>query len=181
MISKLLSYIYIILRKLRLVLQNSHIKTLLAPGSCVPIIKGKVYWNAKNVKVGKNVIIYPGVYLWGSNIEIGDNVQIGIGTIIFSKNGVKIGRNTAIAGQCYIIDMNHGTKRGNLIMEQSSETAEGGIIIGEDVWIASQCSIIKGARIHDHAVIGANSLVNKEIPENAIAFGTPAKVASFRE
>lgn len=181
MISKLLSYIYLLLRKSRLVLQNSHIKTLLVPGSCVPTIKGQVHWNAKNVKVGKNVVIYPGVYLSGSNIEIGDNVKIGYGTIIFSKNGVKIGSNTIIAGQCYIIDTNHGIAKINLIQNQELETAEGGIIIGEDVWIASQCSIIKGARIHDHAVIGANSLVNKDIPENAIAFGTPAKVASFRE
>lgn len=58
--------------------------------------------------------------------------------------------------------------------------AENGIYIGEDVWISSQCQIIKGALIHDHAVIGANSLVNKEIPENAIAFGTPTKVMSYR-
>ena len=43
---------------------------------------GKVYINAKNVKIGKNVTFYPGVYLWGNNIEIGDNVDIGIGTII---------------------------------------------------------------------------------------------------
>lgn len=97
------------------------------------------------------------------------------------KKSVKIGSNTAIAGHCYIIDSNHGIEANRLIREQDLVVAENGIVIGEDVWIASQCSIIKGARIHDHAIIGANSLVNKEIPENAIAFGTPAKVASFRE
>ena len=46
------------------------------------------------MKVGKNVTFYPGVYLWGNDIEIGDNVDIGVGTIIYSKNGIKIGDNT---------------------------------------------------------------------------------------
>lgn len=61
------------------------------------------------------------------------------------------------------------------------DVAEDGIIIGEDVWIAAQCSILKGARIHNHAVIGAQSLVNSEIPENAIAVGTPAKIIKYRQ
>lgn len=144
-------------------------------------VLGKIYINATDVKIGKNVTIYPGVYLWGKNIEIGDNVDIGIGTIIYSKEKVYIGSNTTIAGQCYIIDSNHGIKSNDLIRNQPMETAKDGIYIGEDVWIAAQCTVLKGAKINNHAVIGAKSLVNKEIPENAIAFGIPAKVKSFRK
>lgn len=180
MILKLLSYIYIIKRKLNGFLQDCFIKSRMTKGSVLPELKGPIYWNANNVKIGKNVTLYPGVYLSGQNIEIEDNVKIGYGTIIYSKKRVKIGRNTIIAAQCYIIDSNHGISLDSLIQEQELEVAEEGITIGEDVWIASQCSIIKGAHIHNHAVIGANSLVNKEIPENAIAFGTPAKVSSYR-
>ena len=55
-----------------------------------------------------------------------------------------------------------------------------GISIGNDVWIAAQCTVLKGARINDHAVIGAQSLVNSEIPEDAICFGTPAMVKKYR-
>lgn len=145
-----------------------------------PIILGKVYINAKNIKVGKNVTFYPGVYLWGNDIEIGDNVDIGIGTIIYSKNGIKIGNNTNIAGQCYIIDSNHGTKKGNLIREQADDVAPNGITIGDDVWIGAQCSILKGAQIDDGAVIGAQSLVNKHVPANAIMAGTPCKIIKYR-
>ena len=145
-----------------------------------PIILGKVYINAKNIKVGKNVTFYPGVYLWGNDIEIGDNVDIGIGTIIYSKNGIKIGNNTNIAGQCYIIDSNHGTKKGNLIREQADDAAPNGITIGDDVWIGAQCSILKGAQIDDGAVIGVQSLVNKHVPANAIMAGTPCKIIKYR-
>ena len=72
-----------------------------------PRILGKIHINAADVRIGKDVTFYPGVYLWGRNIEIGDHVDIGVGTIIYSRNGVKIGDNTSIAGQCYIIDSNH--------------------------------------------------------------------------
>ena len=176
----LLSFLYRLQRKIHEILQNAFIKSKLSKDSSMPILKGSIHWNAIDVKIGKNVVFYPGVYLSGRNIEIGDNVKIGYGTIIFSKNGVKIGNNSIIAAQCYIIDSNHGIAANSLIMEQDLETSSNGIVIGDDVWIASQCSIIKGAIIQDHAVIGANSLVNKIIPENAIAFGTPAKVSSYR-
>ena len=179
MFSRIESWIYRICRYIHLRLQKAFIRNHIM---CVtpPHILGKIYLNAKNVKVGKNVTFYPGVYLWGNDIEIGDNVDIGVGTIIYSKNGIKIGDNTIIAGQCYIIDSNHGMKAGQLIREQDDSAAEGGIVIGSDVWIAAQCSILKGARIHNHAVIGAQSLVNSEIPKKAIALGTPAKVIKYR-
>lgn len=146
-----------------------------------PNVLGKIHINARNVKMGKNVTLYPGVYLWGQNIEIGDNVDIGIGTIIYAKKKVYIGSNTSIAGQCYIIDSNHGIAADELIRRQPMDTAKGGIYIGDDVWIAAQCCILKGAKINSHAVIGAKSLVNKEIPPLSVAFGTPAKVVSYRK
>ena len=173
-----LSFFYRMCSKLHRLLQEKHIQYAYSKNT--PHILGKVYIQANNIKFGKNVTLYPVIYLWGNNIEIGDNVDIGIGTIIYAKKGVKIGNNTIIAGQCYIIDSNYGTKAGELIREQEDDTAENGIIIGNDVWIAAQCSILKGAIIHDHAVIGAQSLVNGEIPENAIAVGTPAKIIKLR-
>ena len=180
MFSRIESWIYRICRYIHLRLQKAFIRNHIM---CVtpPHILGKIYLNAKNVKVGKNVTFYSGVYLWGNDIEIGDNVDIGVGTIIYSNKGVKIGKNTIIAGQCYIIDSNHAFKKGEVIQLQPMDVAEDGIIIGEDVWIAAQCSILKGARIHNHAVIGAQSLVNSEIPENAIAVGTPAKIIKYRQ
>lgn len=119
--------------------------------------------------------------MWGTNINIGNRVQIGMNTVIFSKKGVTIGNNTSIAGQCYIIDTNHGTKDGQLIQDQADEVAEEGIVIGNDVWIAAQCMILKGAKINDGAVIGAQTLVNCEIPKNAIVVGTPAKIIGYRK
>jgi acetyltransferase-like isoleucine patch superfamily enzyme len=144
-------------------------------------ILGIVHVNASNVKIGKNVTIYPNVYFWGDGlIEIGDNIDIGIGTVIFAKKHVKIGNNSAIAAQCFIIDSNHGIKKNILINKQPLQVAEDGIFIGEDVWIAAGCKIVKGAKLNNGCVIGALSLVNSEIAENAIAVGIPAKIKRYR-
>lgn len=144
-------------------------------------VLGKIHVYATNIKIGNSVTIYPGVCFWGDGeIIIGDNVDIGIGTIIFAKRKVEIGNNTLIAAYCYLIDSNHGISKNNLISSQPLQYDEGGVFIGNDVWIAAGCKIVKGAKINDGVVIGAMSLVNSEIEENGIAVSIPAKVIKYR-
>lgn len=142
-------------------------------------LRGHIYLYSTKIKVGKDVSIWPNVYFSGDNIIIGDNVQIGYGTIIHSSKGGIIGSNTQIAAQCYIIDTNHGTARGELMQKQplESETIE----IGEDVWIRAQCTVLKGVRIGSHAVVAANTVVNKDVPPYAIVAGSPAKIIRYRK
>lgn len=144
---------------------------------------GKINLINTNIKLGKNVTIYPDVTFFGDGIiDIGDNVAIGQGTIIYSSKdggGVKIGKDTMIAAQCYIIDTDHGMKRDTLIREQKNTSSP--INIGSDVWIAAGVKVLKGSIIDDGAIIGASSLVKGEIEKNAIAVGTPAKVKKYRE
>lgn len=146
-------------------------------------VLGKMTLINPNVRIGRNVTFYPNVMLFGDGlIEIGDNVDIGNNVIIYAKKpsgGVKIGSNTMIAANSYIIDSNHGTKGGVLMREQPLETEK--IEIGEDVWIAANCQIIKGACIENGAVIGAGSVVKDHIPPCAVAVGAPAKVRKYRQ
>lgn len=83
-----------------------------------------------------------------------------------------------IAGQCYIIDMDHGISADELIRFQHNSVEP--VTIGNDCWIAAGCKVLKGSHIKDGTVIGALSLVKGEIPENAIAYGIPAKVKKYR-
>lgn len=145
-------------------------------------IIGKITLINPNIKVGNNVTFYPDVMLFGDGlIEIGDNVEIGNGTIIYASKagGVKIGSNTSVAAQCYIIDHDHGMKVNALIRGQSNIVKS--VEIGEDAWVAAGAKILKGSIIGDGAVIGASSVVKGEIPDNAIAVGIPAKVKKYRE
>lgn len=136
-----------------------------------------------NVKVGNNVRLYKNVILWGDGpITIDDNVQIGFNTIIYSHMGVHIGKNSIIAGNSYIIDTNHSVEKININLENPLGTNDSSekIYIGNYVWVAASCIIGKGSKLNDYCIIGANSFVNSEIPENAIAVGSPAKVIKYR-
>lgn len=146
-------------------------------------LAGNIIVINRNIKLGHNVMLYPDVMFFGDGlIDIGNNVDIGNGTLIYaSKNGggVKIGDNTSIAAQSYIIDMDHGICAGELIRKQSNTVSP--VSIGEDVWIAAGCKILKGSQIGNGAIVGASSVVKGIIPENAIAVGIPAKVKKYRE
>ena len=146
-------------------------------------ILGKITLINPNVTIGKNVAFYPDVMLFGDGpIIIGDNVDIGNGTIIYAAKdggGVIIGNNSLIAAQCYIIDMDHGIKSDELIRKQKNTVKP--ITIGEDVWIASGCKILKGSVIGDGAIVGAGAVVKGELPPNSISVGMPAKTIKYRE
>lgn len=56
-----------------------------------------------------------------------------------------------------------------------------GVTIGDDVWIGANSVILPGVKIHNGAIIGAGSVVVKDVPANAIACGNPAKLIRYRE
>lgn len=152
-----------------------------AKTGCRANLVGDITLINTNLRLGKHVTLYPGVMFFGDGlIEIGDNVDIGNGTIIYaSRNGgVRIGSNTMIAAQCYIIDMDHGMKKGQLVCKQENTVAP--VVIGEDVWLGANVTVLKGSVIGDGAVIGAKALVKGKIECNAIAAGIPAHVVKYR-
>ena len=116
---KLFYFVYRIGCKVKAFFRNKYVNSCCTSVlSSPPRILGDITINAKNVKFGSNVVIYPGVYIWGENIEIGNNVNIGVGTIIFSCKRVYIGDDTIIAGQCYIIDSNNSIDKNIVIQNQ---------------------------------------------------------------
>lgn len=143
---------------------------------------GIVYLINTNIKLGHHVTIYPGVQFFGDGpIVIGDNVDIGNNTVIYSSKsgGIYIGNNTLIAAQCYIIDQNHGTRKDELIRKQNNTVAP--VHIGEDVWLAAGVKVLKGCSIGNGAIVGANAVVNCNLEENSISVGVPCKTIKYRE
>ena len=137
-------------------------------------------WNP-HVSIGEGTNVYPNVTLWGQGkIIIGKCVEVGIGSTIYASRSIKIGNNSLIAANCYIIDSNHGIEKGKLIREQK-KTVKGPVIIGEDVWLGAGVKVLSGVHIGNGAVIGAGAVVNSDIPENSIAVGVPAKVIGYRK
>lgn len=145
-------------------------------------VYGKIYHINPNVFVGNNVKIYPGVQFFGDGIiQIGDNVSIGNNTMLYASKeaGITIGDDTIIAAQSYIVDTNHGIK-GNVLIRKQENISEK-ITIGSDVWLGANVTVLKGVHIGDGAVIGAKALVNKDVSDNNIVAGVPAKIIGVRE
>ena len=116
-----------------------------------------------------------------SSLIIGDGTYIGEYQNIRASGGIiKIGRNCSISQHISMIASNHGIALGQDINKQTWDKKKTGITIGDDVWIGANCVILPGVHIYDGAVIGAGSVVTKDIPANAIAVGNPAKVIKYR-
>ena len=110
------------------------------------------------IKIGYNFYMNAFCHILGE-IEIGNNVQIGPKTVIWGRD--------------------HGINKGAQIRTQ--DHIKKMIIIGNDVWIGANVTILKGVVIGDGVVVGAGSVVTKDIPENSIAVGNPARVIKVRE
>lgn len=106
------------------------------------------------------------------NIRLGKNVEpgAGIANYIQALNGIIFGSNIRIGPNVSIISANH-----NIDDYDKHDKAEP-IVIGNDVWIAANVVILPGVHIGNNVVIGAGSIVNRDIPDNSIAAGNPCKV-----
>jgi acetyltransferase-like isoleucine patch superfamily enzyme len=112
-------------------------------------------------------------------IRIGRNVIVQDDCHIAAINSVDIGDNVLIASKVLISDHSHGrgeSAEADLPPVARSLYSKGGIKIGKCVWIGEGVCILPGVEIGPFAVIGANSVVTKDIPAYAVAAGNPAKV-----
>jgi len=115
------------------------------------------------------------------DVVIGCGSVINSGCVLYSGNGIRIGRNVLVAANCTFAATNHAfADPDRLIREQGFQPSRGGIVIGDDVWIGANSVLVDGARIGAGCVIGAASLVRGVLPPFCVAYGAPAVVRSWR-
>lgn len=116
--------------------------------------------------------LFPPIYTdCGKNLHIGKNVFINCCCKFQDQGGIYIGEGTQIGHNTVFATLNHG-----FLPEERLDLIPRSIHIGKNVWIGANCTILSGVTIGDNAVIGAGSVVTKDIPENMIAVGVPAKI-----
>ena len=142
--------------------------------------------NPKYISLGNNIYLDNNVILqipeehaeYGSHkpkLEIEDKVTVGSTTMISAVKSIRIKKNVLISQHCFIGDHNHEYKDTNTpIRYQGLKVAP--IVIDEGAWIGANVTVSSGVRIGKNAVIGANSVVTKDIPDYSVAVGIPAKV-----
>lgn len=115
------------------------------------------------------------------DVEIGENVTINSGCVIYTGNGLRIGNNVAVAANCTFAPVNHAFKdRETLIIEQGFQPSRGGITIGDDVWIGANCVFLDGAVVNTGCVIAAGTVVKETIPPHSIVAGNPLRTIGTR-
>lgn len=113
---------------------------------------------------------------------IGDNSYIGEGCNLRAGGGVlKIGRQCSISQNITIVVSNHQHKRGEYIKNQPWTTHNNFVVIEDDVWIGANSVVLPGVTIGKGAIVGAGSVVTKDVPPYAIVVGNPARVIKYRE
>lgn len=107
------------------------------------------------------------------NVYIGDHTRIGLGNTLIGP--VHIGNNVIIAQNVVISALNHNYEDITTCITNQGIRVDG-IIIGNNVWIGANCSILPGVHIGDHVVVGAGSVVTKDIPSYSVAVGNSARI-----
>jgi carbonic anhydrase/acetyltransferase-like protein (isoleucine patch superfamily) len=106
-----------------------------------------------------------------ARISIGDHTFINYGSSISAYKNVKIGRHCLLGHYTLIIDRNeHGVEHREVLPPPAQ------VVIEDHVWIGSRVVILPGVFVGHHSVIGAGSVVTKDIPANCLAVGNPARV-----
>jgi acetyltransferase-like isoleucine patch superfamily enzyme len=113
-------------------------------------------------------------------IKIGKRTSVGSNSVIVSMSGVEIGEALLTAGNCYISAGVYAFDDLKTPIMDQMAYSKGPIKIGKNSWFGTGVTVLDGVNIGEGAVIGASSVVNKNIPDFAIAFGVPAKVYKIR-
>ena len=125
-------------------------------------------------KTGNNIIIEPPFYCdYGYNIEIGENFFANYNLTVLDVGKVLIGENVQFGPNVSIYTAGHPIHPDS---RNSGYEYGIGITIGDSVWIGGSTCVMPGVTIGENSVIGAGSVVTKDIPANVIAAGNPCKV-----
>lgn len=132
----------------------------------------EIFATLTDSKIDENFGLFPPFYTdCGVNIKIGRNVFINACCRFQDQGGIEIGDNSLVGHNVTIATLNHDfnpQRRANLTPKA--------VKIGKNVWIGSDSTILPGIEIGDGAIIGAGSVVTKDIPPNTVAAGNPARI-----
>lgn len=136
-----------------------------------------------NIKVGKHVLVsykswLAALPLTGEKtclLELQDGVTIGHFNHIYATKKVILEKNVLTADKVYISDNLHGYEDILTPIKQQAIIQNNEVVVGEGSWLGENVCVL-GARIGKHCVVGANSVVTKDIPDYCVVVGIPAKI-----
>ncbi|MFQ5710023.1 MAG: acyltransferase [bacterium] len=141
--------------------------------NCVLDAKGETNLG---IEIHNGVFVGRGTILTCHNgdIVLEDNVNIGFNCVISSLSKIVIKKNHLMAAFCYLVGGDHDSDRTDIPVLFQGRSSKG-IMIEENVWLGAGVAVLDGVTVGRDSIIGAGAVVNKDVPEFAIAAGLPAK------
>lgn len=141
------------------------------------IVKRQKMFKNLFCEIGENAEVRSPFYCdYGKNIKIGKNFFANFGNVMLDNAGITIGDNCRFAPNCGIYNVGHAfdpasRKNGGMTNKK--------VYIGNNVWVGAHSVILPGVKVGDNAIIGAGSVVTKDVMPNTIVAGNPAKFIKF--
>ncbi len=141
--------------------------------------------NLHLMRIGRNVTIHTGCWMQALSmvsddgspkIILEDGVGIGMNSTISAAVRIHIGRQVFTARNIYISDHGHEFRDVNVPIADQSISEPAPVTIKDFSWLGQNVVVLPGVTIGKHSTIGANSVVNKDIPDYCVAAGVPARV-----
>jgi acetyltransferase-like isoleucine patch superfamily enzyme len=137
----------------------------------------------EGIRIGNRAYIgrHSIVYCKNGRIEVGDAVNIASNCQLFSSHDLRIGSGTLIGAYSYL--MSGGVYEVDVpvpFAEQEGMITRGPLIIGQNCWLGARVTVLDGASIGDHSVVGAGAVITRPLPEACVAAGVPARVLRRR-
>jgi acetyltransferase-like isoleucine patch superfamily enzyme len=131
------------------------------------------------LEIGEHVLLEPGVWLTGgetARIRIGPGTFLNLGVQVAATGLVEIGAHCMLANGCFVSDANHRFDDPTRPVPWQGFTSKGPTRIGDNVWLGANVVVTSGVTIGERCVVGANSVVTRDLPPRTIAAGAPARV-----
>lgn len=131
------------------------------------------------LQVGAQTLFEPGVWITigdGGRVRIGEGCFLNLGVMVAAHELVEIGDHCMFANGCFVTDANHRFSDLDMPITWQGFETKGPTRIGSNVWCGANVVVTSGVTIGDRCVIGANSVVTKDLPDYSIAAGAPATV-----
>jgi acetyltransferase-like isoleucine patch superfamily enzyme len=138
-----------------------------------PVVIGSPTVDGDDLEIGDRFLIWSGhrqtLVSGPGRIRIGSGVFINAGSVVYSELAITIGDDVALANEVYIMDTpSHGL--------EGREARPAPVVIGNGTWVGARAIVLPGVTIGRRVVIGAGSVVTRDVPDDTMVAGNPARV-----
>ena len=128
---------------------------------------------------GRGVNVEHGAWFGsGRGIELGDRSDLGMDCLVIGP--LRVGRDVMMGPRCVILASRHATGRTDVPMNQQGFLPDRAVVIEDDVWLGANVTVLPGRVIGTGSIVGAGSVVTRDVPPWSVVGGNPARVLGTR-